>query len=203
MSLSITQATTPEQREAVFRLRYSVLVEEARQPSALADHQFRCIEEPLDVTARLLVARYGETVVGALRVNLLSEGDWAGEAALLHTDQVRDAQAHTTAISSLPLIASGFRTSAVPLRLLAAAYHMNLEEEITHDFVATTPEHELFYQSLGYRAYCGRVRHPERGDVLPMVLTLRDRAHFAAIGSPLVDRQQEPRIDRPDQLTSH
>jgi hypothetical protein len=202
MSLSITQATAPEQREAVFRLRYSVLVEEARQPSALADHQCRCIEEPLDATARLLLARYGDTVVGALRVNLLIEGEWAGEAALLHTDRVRDAQVHATALSSLPLIASGFRTSAVPLRLVSAAYYMNLEEGITHDFVAATPEHELFYQSLGYRAYCGRVRHPEQGDVLPMVLALRDRAHLDAISSPLAGQQREAPVDRPDQLTS-
>jgi hypothetical protein len=190
MSLSITPATTPEQREAVFRLRYAVLVEEARQTSALADHQFRCIEEPMDVTARLLVARYGDTVVGALRVNLLSEGDWGGEAALLHTDRVRDAQTHASALSSLPLVAAGFRTSGVPLRLVAAAFHLNLEEGVTHDFVAVTPEHERFYLSLGYRAYCGRVRHPEKGDVLPMVLALRDRAYFAEINSPLAGRQR-------------
>ena len=74
MSLSISHATTPEEREAVFRLRYTVQVEEARHTPALADHQFRCIEEPLDANARLLIARYGDTVVGALRVNYLTEG---------------------------------------------------------------------------------------------------------------------------------
>jgi len=203
MSLSITQATTPEQREAVFRLRYTVLVEEGRQSSPLADHQLRCIEEPLDVNSRLWIARYGDTVVGALRVNLLSEGEWAGEAALLHTDLVREAHPHTTALSSVPLIASGFRTSAVPLRLVSAAYRMNLDEGITHDFVAATPDHEVFYQSLGYRAYGGRVRHPELGDVLPMVLVLRDRAYFEKIDSPLLGRHLEPHVDRPDQLASH
>jgi hypothetical protein len=191
MSFSITLATTPEQREAVFRLRYTVVVEEAHVSPALADHQFRCIEEPLDVQARLLVARYGDTVVGALRSNYLGEGDWGGEAALLLTDTVRDAHPHAIALSAPPIVASGFRTSAVPLRLVAAAFAMHLDEGISHDFVAAPPEQERFYQSLGYRPYAGRIVHPERGDVLPLVLVLRDRAHLEAIHSPLAESWRE------------
>ncbi len=203
MSLNISLASAPDERDAVFRLRYTLLVEEARQSPPLADHHLRFIEEPADATARFVIASFDETIVGALRVNLLGEGDPANDAALFRIERFSEAHAHTIAFTAPPLIASGFRTSTVPLRLALAAFSMNLDEGITHDFTLCTPDQESYCKDLGYQPYCGRLRHAERGDVLPLVLVLRDRAHLEKVHSPLAARLREKQQEWSSRLGAH
>lgn len=186
MPFSITLATTPAQRDAVFRLRYEVLVEEGGQSPALADHHLRVVEEPADATARFLIATRAGVVVGAWRVNFLGEGELEDEVNFFETARFPEAHPHAVAFTAPPLVAGGLRNAAVPRRLALAAYGMNLDEGITHDFVACPPEHEVLFRDLGYRPYRGRVRDPERGRLMPMVLVLRDRAHLEEIRSPLL-----------------
>jgi hypothetical protein len=195
MSLTISHAETSEQREAVYRLRYTMLVEELRRTSSLADHQCRRIEEPLDVFARFLIACEGDTVVAAQRVNLLAEGEIAEESTFYGLSRFRDGYPHAIAISAPTLVAPGFRNSPLPLRLAVAAYDMCLSEGITHDFVACEPEREAFYLSLGYRPYREHARNNENVEVIPMVLLLRDLTHLDLIGSPLAVRLREYQRD--------
>lgn len=191
MTLTITHARTPEERDAVFRLRYTVVVEEARQSSDLADHQLRFLEEPLDAYARFLIASFDDTVVGAWRVNFSGEKKPGPEVDFFEVVRFPEARPHTTAFTAPPLIASGFRHSAVPGRLAQAAYAMNLDEGISHDFIACPPNEESFFKDLGYRPFVGRKQHAELGDVLPMVLILRDVRYLAEVRSPLLEYWRE------------
>jgi len=191
MSLVITIARTPEERDAVFRLRYTVVVEEARQAALLADHHFRFLEEPQDAYARFVIAGYGDTVVGAWRVNFAGEKKPGPEVDFFEIHRFSDARPHTTAFTSPPLVASGFRNSTVPGRLALAAYAMNLVEGISHDFIACPPDQESFFKDLGYRPYRGRKHLTDHGDVLPMVLVLRDVRYLSDIHSPLLEHWRD------------
>lgn len=191
MSLLITRARTPEERDAVFRLRYTAVVEEARQSAPLADHHFRFLEEPLDAYAHFVIASHGDTVVGAWRINYAGEKKPGPEVAFFELNLFPDARPHTTAFTAPPLIASGFRNSTVPGRLALAAYAMNLDEGISHDFIACPPDDESFFKDLGYRPYIGRKRDVEHGDVLPMVLVLRDVRSLTQVHSPLLEHWRE------------
>lgn len=188
MPFSISLATRPDQREAVFRFRYSVLVEEEHRSPALADHHLRVIEEPWDATGRVLVARFGDTLVGAWRVNYSCEKEPGEELDFFETARFTDARPHTMAFTATPLVACGFRHSTVPDRLARAAYAMNRSEGITHDFVACSPEYEAFFTDLGYRPYLSRRNDPELGEVVPLVLILRDQEHLAQVYSPLLNQ---------------
>ena len=72
---SVAIAETPQEREAVFRLRYQVYVEEMGKRLASADHGRRLLTDPLDETGLLFLARDPEGEVAAtLRCNEGLEG---------------------------------------------------------------------------------------------------------------------------------
>ena len=193
MPVTISLAATPDHREEVFRLRYTVLVEEMHRTPGLADHYFRRIEEPLDLFARFLVARHDRTVIGALRVNLLSEGEIEAETQAFNVRHFREAYPHGIAVSAPPLVVPGFRNSNLALRLVRMAYTMELNEGITHDFVRPEPGTESFYLELGYRPYPHPAATPmlEHPTTDPLVLVLRDDVHLAQVNSPLREEWRE------------
>ena len=69
MDLQFQFATTTAEREAVYRLRYEVYVEERGAYKDVADHKNRLLSDALDPTGRLLYGKVGEEVVGSLRLN--------------------------------------------------------------------------------------------------------------------------------------
>jgi len=67
----IRKVNTPDEREAVYRFRYSVYVEEMNRPKKYADHASRKITDPLDEHGDIFAVFEGPRVVGTVRVNLL------------------------------------------------------------------------------------------------------------------------------------
>ena len=66
----IRLATTAEEREQVFKLRYSIYVEEMGKSQHYADHKHKKVEEPLDSSANIFAAFQNGRVVGTIRNNL-------------------------------------------------------------------------------------------------------------------------------------
>jgi hypothetical protein len=61
-------ATTDEEREAVFRFRYEVYVEEMGRYRAVADHEHRRLADPEDDHSWIVFARVGNEIVGTVRI---------------------------------------------------------------------------------------------------------------------------------------
>jgi GNAT superfamily N-acetyltransferase len=67
-ALDVRFASSPAEREAVFRLRYDVYVEELRMFGRVADHGSRRLEDEHDPQSRLLVAALDGEPVGTMRL---------------------------------------------------------------------------------------------------------------------------------------
>lgn len=69
MNVTLTVATTEAEREAIYRLRYEIYVEEMNIFGDGADHAQRRLEDANDATARLMYAAIDGEVVGSMRLN--------------------------------------------------------------------------------------------------------------------------------------
>ena len=72
MATDILVAQTEGEREAIYRFRYDVYVEEMGRYRSIADHDRRMLVEPEDATANHVYALADGEVVGAAR------GSWGG-----------------------------------------------------------------------------------------------------------------------------
>src|ERR1700730_12413972 len=74
MPLLVAQANTDEEKEAVYRFRYSVYVEEMGRYQDTADHVGRRLVEAEDEHSWIFYARDGDNVVGTARLSWGSHG---------------------------------------------------------------------------------------------------------------------------------
>ncbi len=173
--------------DAVAAFRYRVYVEEMGRPQRYACHRSRRILEPLDAHARITAAfDAGGEVVGTLRTNYLSEGGVAEYRDFYRIDEFgAPFEEHMTVTTKL-MVRGDLRSSTLPLRLALEAYRVGVTRGVVMDFIDCNRHLEGFFHKLGYRAYCGRRHHEEYGDVLPMVLYVRDWLHLSVVGSPFL-----------------
>ena len=71
--LEVRVAETAEEREAVFRVRYDIYVEEMGRYRSVADHERRRLVDPEDDTSWIIYATDGADVVGSMRIT------WGGD----------------------------------------------------------------------------------------------------------------------------
>jgi CRP-like cAMP-binding protein/predicted GNAT family N-acyltransferase len=187
MDVEIRFASSEEEREAVFRLRYATYVEEMHLYGSQADHSRRWLKDADDSHTHLMYAKVGEEVVGTLRVHLGSE-DAISEPlaarfalerflALVPQEQI--------CVVSRFMVRQDMRGTAVPYRLIQESIRFQLERGQELAFCDCQPHLLNLYMSLGFRPYLGTYDHPEFGVMVPLVLVLRDREHLEWVGSPL------------------
>src|SRR5437016_839227 len=66
--IEIRIAGTPEEKEAAYRFRYSVYVEEMGRYQSTADHDNKRLSDPEDEHSWIIYAHDGTNVVGSLRI---------------------------------------------------------------------------------------------------------------------------------------
>ena len=181
----IRLATTPEDRERIFRFRYRIYVEEMGRPQKYADHQRRTVEEPFDQTGHLLLAEVDGEVVGTLRANLGRDTDLGYYTWLFGLDSVGAAFPRDVSLTTKLMVVPALRSSTLAVRLALALYDLGRDHGIRHDFIDCNAHLEAFFTRLGYRRYRPHVEHPEYGRVLPLRLDVDDLAYLQSVGSPL------------------
>jgi CRP-like cAMP-binding protein/predicted GNAT family N-acyltransferase len=187
MDVEIRFASTEEEREAVYRLRYDTYVEEMHLYATQADHTRRWLKDEDDSTTHLMYARVGDEVLGTLRMHLGGEGAISEPLAtrfalerflpLVPKEQI--------CVVSRFMVHPDMRGTAVPYRLIQESIRFQLERAQELTFCDCQPHLLNLYLSLGFRPYMGTSDHPEFGVMVPLVLVLRDREHLEWVGSPL------------------
>ncbi len=192
MGIAIRTVRSPADLHAVYRFRYEVYVEEMGRPQAYADHHLRRIEEPLDRAATIVAAFAQEGVVGTVRLNLANYSELGYYEDLYGmADVVGRHHPRATSITTKFMVARSHRKSTLSARLAVAIYREAVAAGVEYDFIDCNPHLEEYFERLGYRRYRERVRHHEYGEVMPMVLELRNLAHLERVGSPFARALRE------------
>jgi len=200
MNLQVLLVDSPEQREAIYALRYAIYVEEMGKSPPAADHQRRWIRDGLDPSARLYaVHNEAGGLVGTLRLNRLSDlSDPLRELEPLPIASLLErfppeAISYTSRLMLLP----AWRGGAALGMLFNRCYGDAAEAGIRVDLCHAKPGLVELYEQLGYRRFCPGLDLVGVGYQVPMLLALHDREHLRHSRSPLLrhpaSRQGEDR----------
>lgn len=185
-ALRVSQARSADEREAVWRFRYQVYVEEMGKIAlANADHKRRWLTDEMDEDALILYAQDGDAVVATLRINRADHSHLppAFEAAyrLARFDEIPPER---LSFSSRLMVARDLRGTAALHKILAKAYEIGLEGGVVYDFCHCAPALIELYEHLGYRPYTDNFLDPDVGYRVPLLLALKDARHLEAVRSP-------------------
>ncbi len=173
------------ERQAVYRLRYSIFVEEMGRPQRHANHLRKTIVDSLDVKGHILGAFDRGRIVGTGRLNFLRDGDIDFWHDLLDLRRVDDVDLSRVSLSTRLMVAQQFRGGTLSALVTSRMFQFLLQQNIAVDFACCKAALLGFFQKLGYLPYSAPTLHPDSGEVIPIRLNLLDIDHLELVRSPL------------------
>jgi predicted GNAT family N-acyltransferase len=191
MAKAIVAATAAE-RQAIYRFRYQVYVEEMQKQLQFADHQAKTLTDELDETATLLyivqeTQEEPDQIIATVRLNSLDTCR-LGESLeqILAISQFETAFSRSQmSFSSRLMVAPAWRNSMTVGAIVLDAYRCLRQQQMQFVFLHAAPWLLPFYRNLGYRCYARHFLDPDVGLQIPQVLVLEDLKRLQAVRSPL------------------
>lgn len=182
--VSFRVARSASEREAIYKLRYRVYVEEMGRNQKWADHPSRRIEEPLDAKGILIGAFLGNELIGTCRLNFTH--DPAIEYRELYDfERFERLFPRKVMFTSKLMILPQYRGSALFLDFMRACFRLSLEAGAEANVIDCNDHLVGVFTRLGFRQYQEKVEHPLYGWVTPMVMFHFDLDHYRRVRSPL------------------
>ncbi len=172
--------TKREQNEVnkVYKLRYSVYVDELNYDESTADYETKMQKDPLDGTGRLFGFFKNNEAVGTVLTNYAKDSDLGYYPELYKMHEYNYGSYFDSSISTKLIVRKDYRSSSIAFRLACATYVQALNDGIMYDFVDCKLEMVPFYIRLGYKVYQKSMYHPEYGDGAVVVLELQNIDHL-------------------------
>lgn len=188
MNVSYHFANTKAERNAIYRLRYEIYVEEMQIFGDVADHQNRMLYGPNDENCRLLYATVDDEIVASLRLNLGKDAPFTEELETTYNlnrfrPTVEDSQ---ILVLTRFMVHSKYRGSSIAHQMICQVGELCLKEDIEISVCDCQPHLVRYYQRMGFRSYqCEVFNDPEFGIMIPLAFVNGDLAYLKAIRSPL------------------
>ncbi len=185
---TIRPAETDRDRDAVYRLRYRVYVQEMNRYGSIADHETQRLVEPDDARSRLYLAGDGEEAVGTMRLTWGGDGPF-GERHVAQYDLepfLAEVPPEQIIIGERFMVSKPWRGGELIFRLFRTYLKFVNEKRIQLIFGDCEPHLLNLYQGLGFRTYTRKnVNSPETGYLIPLVMIPHHLDYMRAIASPL------------------
>ena len=172
MAFEIGVAETADEKEAVYRFRYSVYVEEMGRYQGSADHAGRRLVEPEDERSWIFSAREGDDVVGTARLSWGANGFSDRQVEEYSLAPFLDELPHRyLAIGERVMVTPSHRGSGLVDELMARRNQTAVEHDVRIQFSACEPHLLSLYLSQGRRTYADKnINSPEAGYLIPLVV---------------------------------
>jgi hypothetical protein len=188
MALVIDLAQSPEQREAVYRLRYAVYPEEMHLFCSIADKERGLLKDSDDDSARVVYAALDGEIAGAMRLHFGCDPGFPARFPQLYELDTfaRFVPREKMAVLTRFTVAAKHRGGRIPFGLMKFVYEYCVRQGMEIGFCDCVPHLLHLYVKLGWRRYLGKtISDPEFGIEIPLCMISRDLGHFEAVGSPL------------------
>lgn len=183
-------AKTQAEKEAIYRLRYQIYIEEMHLFEDVADNENKLFSEQLDDGARLLYAKIDDQVMGVMRVHLGKDAPLPKEFDetydLSRFKGVVDESA--LAVITRFMVHKTQRGGLLTFLFMREVAKLGVEEKINITLCDCQPHLLNLYHKVGFRCYQQPVYNdPHFGIIVPLLMILNDSSYFHAIGSPLTN----------------
>jgi hypothetical protein len=193
MTVELFRAESGREREALFRFRYSVYVEELGRYRGIADHRGRRLVEPEDAQSVLYGVRQGGEVVGTGRVTFGADGFSARQIEQYGLGSfLADVPARLMAVGERFMVAPHLRRGTVTTQLRDFQREDVRGRNVRLAFGDCEPHLLSMNLSAGARTYAERnINSDEAGYLIPLMWLVSGTDGLAeAIGS--VDDEGRP-----------
>jgi hypothetical protein len=171
MAFEVGLAETTEQKEAVYRFRYSIYVEEMGRYRSVADHVGRRLVEPEDEASWIFYARDGDDVVGTARLSWAERGFSSRQTDEYSLQPFLDELPHRhVALGERVMVTPALRGTGLVDEIMAVRNGVAVEHDVRIQFGACEPHLVSLYVGQGRRTYAQRnINTPEAGYLIPLV----------------------------------
>lgn len=187
MSIQIHIAQTEAERQAIYRFRYQIYIQELGKQLEKADHQQQILCEPIDENSTLFFVEEQGEIIATCRVafgcDTAIPDDWKERFELAAFDVY---PCESFAFLSRLMVARRFRGLPLTNDLLRAAYALARAKHIRFAFAHCRPPLVSLYRNMGWRIYRESFEDSEVGIQMPMVLVLEDENHLRSVNSMLL-----------------
>ncbi|CAN2039263.1 putative GNAT family N-acetyltransferase [Candidatus Magnetomoraceae bacterium gMMP-15] len=172
-------------RAEVFKLRYSVFIEEMGQNLSYADHEKKFVKDELDSGADILFAKHANKIIATIRLN---PGNtlYPSLETDLGLERFKKFSIKSYAYTSKLAIHQEWRGTNVLGKLFMAAYNYTRENGYRFVFGYCAPELVNLYEHTGFRRYKENIVIPNLGYRVPMVIVTEDIDYLKSIRSPFI-----------------
>jgi hypothetical protein len=188
MTANLQFAETEAEKQAIFRHRYEIYVEEMDRYHGISDHENRVMTEDVDEYSRFLYAELEGVVIGSMRWT------WGGDSDFVqrHIDQYM----LQPFLDCLPpgqlivgerfMVSKEHRGSDLLSRMFVRYMNFCNDNRIQLVFGDCEPHLLNLYQGLGFRTYSERnINSADAGYLIPLVLVPEDLDYMQRIKSPI------------------
>jgi len=190
-TIKIAIATTPAEKQEIFRFRYKTYVEEMSKQIEGIDHANKLLKDELDEWGLLLYAKIGEQLIATSRINIGNLKKYPKKlVGILSLDKFQDCYTESTeqsfAYVTKLMVAPAHRSSPVLYLLIAKCYELCCENQVQFAFGACNFHLLRLYEQMGFHRYCYNFVDPGYGLLAPIVMSIDDIQHFRTVRSPLL-----------------
>jgi len=173
-----------QERQAAFRLRYEVFIEELSMPDKAADHQMRIIEEPWDDDALILGAFAGDELIGTVRVKFGDASGFGSYESMFQMEQFHPYFPLRVSFTNRFAVKPSYRMGRTAAKLCAGCFVHAQQRAVCLDFICCQPHLRSLYERLGYQQIHKDFDHAFGGRVSPMLINTCDPEHLVKCRSP-------------------
>jgi hypothetical protein len=168
--LQIRIATTPEEKEAVYRSRYAIYVEEMGRYQAVADHARKRLADPEDDYSWIVYAHDGTNVVASTRLTWGGDGFSERQIAQYGLESFLDEiPATAMVVGERTMICQAWRGGGLFVALSEGTRELTAQHDVRVVFGACEP-HLLSFYAEYQRPYAARnVNSAETGYLIPLI----------------------------------
>ena len=172
MAFEVGLAESVEDKEAVYRFRYTVYVEEMGRYQQSADHVGRRLVEPEDDESFILYARDGGEVVGTARLTWGGHGFSARQIDEYSLAVFLDELPHEhIGVGERVMVSPHLRGTGLIDELMERRHRAALDHDVRIQFAACEPHLLSLYLGQGRRTYATKnINTPEAGYLIPLVV---------------------------------
>ena len=204
MTATLRFAESEADREAIYRLRYDIYVEEMGYVFPGVDHRGRRLAEAMLRPTRLLMAEQDGALAGTLQFNWGAECAFTEEERRIYrlSDFVALVGDEETIIASRFMTRPSHRDSDLPARMLDTMFAFALDNNVRLLFLDCRPHLINNYLRLGFRTYAKTCNDPIAGMLAPLVFVIDDVEHLERIKSRLLPLFRAKRPGEPDAIVA-
>lgn len=202
-SIKVGIATTPEEKQEIYRFRYQIYIEEMAKNLQDADYKNKMIYDELDDWAFLLYAKIGSELIATARINVGTASRFPEELVkLLSLDKFQNSPPQRSVDQSFSycaklMVSPMHRSSPALYLLIAKCYEISVEHQVQFVFLLCHFYLLRLYEQIGFHRYTKNVFCPGYGIVNPIVFVPDDAQHLRKVRSPLF------RLARKRKITSY